>query len=91
LPDIRLRLTAVSSVCELKTRNPQLLVDDSHWLDQIGIVGDDDKLLAIVAKGIGQHLGCDIDVGAFLLHLENLSEARAASARSSQWQGNLAL
>ena len=51
--------------------NSELLIDDPNRFGEIGVVGDDDELIAVFAKGVDEHVRRDVDVGAFLFHLDH--------------------
>jgi hypothetical protein len=59
----------------------QFLVNDPHRLRQIGVVCDDDQLIAVFPKSIDQHVRGNVNVRAFFFHVKHISEARTTGAR----------
>jgi len=38
----------------------KFFVDDAHWLRQVGIVGNDDKLVAVCSESVDKHIRSDV-------------------------------
>ena len=80
----RLEAGALSGVfgvgIEHDHRNMELLVNNANGFGQIGIIRHDDHLIAVLAKGINQHVGRKIYIRTFFLHFDD-ANGRARGGR----------
>jgi hypothetical protein len=58
--------------------DPELVLGDLDWCLQVGVVGDDDRGLAVFPERVEQEMGSEVYVGALLLGAQDMRGLRPA-------------